>query len=136
MYDNYNYPPNADTPDAPWNETEREGREFPCRCSVSLSKSDCIVSNAYVDEVVQDEDGCYRYTDTSYIEWDADWKEQHFTIPQMLDELKKYIEKELNSFKVSSKPFSDEDRKRKWKLRDMLEDCQGWEVDDVYIEQE
>ena len=54
----------------------------------------------------------------------APYESECFTIPEMLDELKHMIEKEL--------PMTTGDRRIR--LRGMLADCQGWTQEKFYAE--
>jgi len=58
--DNYNYPPGADTPDAPWNQSEQEAQEVEVTLSTTLSKVCNILSTNY--EAGRDEEGwCFDF---------------------------------------------------------------------------
>lgn len=69
--DNYNYPWGADTPDAPWNQSEQEPKEVNVTVSITLSKQVTIEVNDYKEYEDQDEDGIYTTVDFS----DCDLKE-------------------------------------------------------------
>lgn len=47
MYDNYNYPMGADTPDAPWNQESQEYKRVKVIASITLSKDLEIDVNDY-----------------------------------------------------------------------------------------
>ena len=118
MYDNYNYPPGADTPDAPWNQCDPDPKEFDCDIAVTIVNTLPVsTSNYYIDS----EDGSL---DTSDVNWEDEYKSQYLGIPALLGELAKYIEGELAGNVSDS---------RRWKLRQMLEECRGWDVEDIYI---
>lgn len=127
MYDNYNYPPGADTPDAPWNQpSDPDPIDVRVDVGVALSCKNCSV---YTDNywIEADNEG---YTETHLEDGYADIKrlytEQHKSIPELLAELCKYINGELAGGNVS--------RQRKEELEQMLEDAEGWQVDDVEID--
>jgi len=118
MYDNYNYPPGADTPDAPWNQCDPDPKEFDCDIAVTIVNTLPVsTSNYYIDS----EDGSL---DTSDVNWEDEYKSQYLGIPALLRELAKYIEGELAGGVSGS---------RQWELRQMLEECRGWEVEDIDI---
>lgn len=124
MYDNYNYPPGADTPDAPWNQREPEPIEVACDTNVTLKKQIVVTTTNYEEDC--DETGCDIFLHDGYAEFEQHVKEQHLSLPKLLDELAKYINGELASGVTGS---------RKWELQQMLEDCQGWTEDYFEIEQ-
>ena len=60
MYNNYDYPMGADTPDAPWNQVDNPKREIEVTVSVTLSKTVKIkVSDYEITDSGKDEDGEY-----------------------------------------------------------------------------
>lgn len=56
MYDNYNYPEGADTPDAPWNEQPNDPKKIYVTVSVTLSKTVPIEVTDY-NTIVDEETG-------------------------------------------------------------------------------
>lgn len=117
MYDNYNYPPGADTPDAPWNEVEIPEIEVRCEVSVTLTKKDLSV---FTDNYINNGDECgdeYEILD-SYNELAEKVGEQHYSLTDLLNELADYIKRDL---------CADLPEKRKRELREMLADAEGWE---------
>ena len=126
MYNNYDYPPGADTPDAPWNQPgEPEEREFKCEVEITLTKKDFIVSTQYNHYVDQDEDGCYEEIDTSNIEWKKTWEEQVLSPLKLFEILKKMAEEKMEA---------TEDRLEKTRLHDIIVACEDWEVYDLSVE--
>ena len=124
MYDNYNYPPGADTPDAPWNQpADPDPIDVVCDTCVTLRKSILVTTNNY--DVEGDETGCDITLLDGYKELEQHVKEQHTSLTAMLNELAKYIKGELAGGVTGQ---------RKWDLQQMLEDCQGWEEDYFEIE--
>lgn len=123
MYDNYNYPPGADTPDAPWNEREIPEIEVTAEITVLLKKSDIkvLTSNYYIEEDGKTELNDCFYNIAEY------YGKQHNSIPKLLGELAKYIKGELAGGDVSAS--------RRQELEAMLEDCEGWEITDTDVEE-
>ena len=118
MYDNYNYPPGADTPDAPWNQRDPDPKTFDCDIAVTIVNTLPVSTSCYYRD---SEDGS---TDTSDVNWEDEYKSQYLGIPALLNELAKYIDGELASGVSGS---------RRWELRQMLEECRGWKVKDIDI---
>ena len=123
MYDNYNYPPGADTPDAPWNEHDTEPIEVNADVTVTLQNTLTVTTNNYV----VDEDGTDLLDKYSDIEELV--RKQHKSIPALLAELEKYINKELQGDVSRDVSYT-----RKCELRKMLEDCQGWEQAELDVD--
>ena len=115
MYDNYNYPPGADTPDAPWNEVEMPECDFTIRASITLERECTITTN----EVYRDEDD-YELSADADVE--GTFNKQYTSIPDMLKELVKYIDGELASGLIPGQPSNE----RRRELEKMKESAQGW----------
>ena len=110
---------------APWNEVEVPEIELNVEVGVCLVKKDVtVMTDNYIFE--RDEDGYegYELLD-SYEEVKDCYEAQCFTIPELLEELAKYIKGEL---------LGDIGSARKQELEQMLEDCTGWEQQDIDIE--
>lgn len=121
MSDNYNYQCGSDTPSAPWNEKEIPEVEMQCDVIVTLRKDGVVV---FTDNYDNDGEFCGTCYDAEELV-----ASQHKTIPDLLDELAKYINGELADGDISTS--------RKQELEAMLEDCRGWsdeiDVDDYRI---
>lgn len=116
MCDNYNYPPGADTPDAPWNQIEPPEVEFEATATVTLNKdADVLTDKLYND------DGDWEPSVNAH----EIWSDNYMDIPALLAELVKYIDGELEG-----KPS----HQRKWELQKMKESAQGWTVIDEEYE--
>lgn len=126
MYDNYNYPPGADTPDAPWNQRDNKELKFDVEVCVQFVKTMPLHTSDYFTkaETIGDDIEDFYYVNTDH-NWKGDYENECYTIPEMLTELKSMIEKELPSATGQ----------RKTRLIGMLRDCQGWEQFDFYAEQ-
>ena len=120
MYDNYNYPMGADTPDAPWNQHEPDPIEVSVAVTVTLTHETTVETANYINGEDGDEllDG--------YDDINAIYSEQHKSVPELLGELAKYIKGELTGGNVSYQ--------RKWELQSMLEDCQGWTEEETEVD--
>ena len=132
MYDNYNYPPGADTPDAPWNEVEVPEREFDVTISMSLSRTVQCYTNKYIPEV--DEENGHLYVDTSDTPWSEVYGDNHKTIPELLEELKKYIQKDLDNLADDETKMDKAFHRRR--LEFLLNECDEWTVDEEDYEGE
>ena len=121
MYDNYNYPPGADTPDAPWNRQDIPEINVDCDMTVILVKPAVPV---VTDQYTKDESGYTEITDGG-LDLIKRYKQQHFSITDMLSELKQYITDEIST---------DIPASRRQRLTDMLDDCQNWQIEDVDVD--
>lgn len=124
MYDNYNYPMGADTPQAPWNEKSKKDREYIITVDQCLRNENVkVLTNDYIE---------YDYdVDLSDVDWKREYNEQHFTILEMLAELKKYLEEDLRTIPKGTPRAQWQKRTR---IQNMLEDCQGWELMDSFYD--
>lgn len=117
---NYDYPMGADTPDAPWNEVELPDKEIEVTVSVTLSKTVKVKVNDYAVNEGIEEDCYFREYDFS----DCDLHkavEDQVTLPQ---DLAMFVERMFNkdlNLKAAGMPRY---------LKESLEDCKGWNVDD------
>ena len=127
MYDNYNYPPGADTPDAPWNEPLIPERDFDVEVTITMSKVVTITTDNYVPEY-DDEDG-HTYANTENTEWDKEFENSgHFTIADLIEELNGYVVADMKTCAPNPRKVSQSQR--------LLLACEDWEtIDESYEEQ-
>ncbi len=120
------YPPGAEhDPNAPWNQVELPEQEIEVTVSVTLSKTVKVLVNDYEVEEDGDEDG----RSLSYNFYGCDLKgavEDQITLPQNLAEL---VEKVFNK----DQKLKDAMPRH---LKDALEDCKDWCVDELEVVEE
>lgn len=122
-----NYPPGAaNDPNAPYNEVEVPEREFDVTISMSLSRTVQCYTNKYIPEV--DEENGHLYVDTSDTPWSEVYGDNHKTIPELLEELKKYIQKDLDN--LMSDDFKPDKAFHRRRLEFLMEECDNWVVDE------
>jgi hypothetical protein len=129
MYDNYNYPAGADTPDAPWNQPgEPDPIVIEATVNTTLFKNNVTVETSNYDVVHDDDfgDASIELND-GYSDVEKYYTEQHKSILELLEELAKYIKGELAGGNLSSH--------RRQELEMMLEDCQGWKQYSFEVEE-
>lgn len=115
-----NYPPGAaHDSSAPYNEVELEPRDFRCTVWVTC----CCTTDINTDEYTLGDNG--PSLDMTYPEREDAYKEQHYTLDEMLEELRKYINGEL---------LGDVSEQRKDYLRALLADTKSWEVTHTDVE--
>lgn len=134
MYNNYDYPCGADTPNAPWNQSDPEPIEIEVTISQSLSRSTKIkvtdyIVNEWEDVDSDDEGGFHKIGGVEYDFSDSDFKEayeiQEYTIPELLEYLKSYLINDIAQ-------CSEESNKKKL-LQCILKGCEGWNVDETEV---
>lgn len=122
---NYDYPCGTDEPNAPWNQADNPEREIEVTVSVTLSKTVKIkVSDYEITDSGKDEDGEY-FEDIDYSNCDLNGAvENQVTLPQ---DLAVFVERMFNqdlNLKAAGMPKH---------LRNAIEDCKGWTVDDMEV---
>lgn len=134
MYDNYHYPPGADTPDAPWNQVENPEEEFNVTIVETLSKNVTIFTSNYNLEVDCDEDGCYRNCDTSDTPWKDEYKTQGCTAIETIIAVKTYLEEvrlqQLTDLS-NCRSLTESERKELRVVKDLIKQCSDWEQEEI-----
>lgn len=118
------YPPGAEfDPNAPYNQVDLPEREIEVTVSVTLSKTMKVMVDDYRVEEDADEDG--RYLSYDYSDCDLNGAvENQVTLPQ---DLAVFVERMFNqdlNLKSAGMPKH---------LRNAIEDCKGWTVDDMEV---
>lgn len=122
-----NLPPGAaNDPSAPYNEVEVPEREFDVTISMSLSRTVQCYTNKYIPEI--DEENGHLYVDTSDTPWSEVYGDNHKTIPELLEELKKYIQKDLDNLADDETKMDKAFHRRR--LEFLLTECDEWTVDE------
>lgn len=110
-----NYPGGAyDDPNAPYNlPIEPKYGDFECHATITIEADISVPTNKYQNG-------------TAGIDWEEEYKDNCFTIPEMLDELKIYVEQDL--------AMTGKNTSKGRHLQSMLKACQGWKVVETEIE--
>lgn len=129
MYDNYNYPAGADTPDAPWNQSEPDDKEFLVDVEYILQKKNVkVTTKDYKPEVVTKDEEIVEPLDISDTNWENAYEESgHLTIQELLNELKEYVKADMQTCSPNTCKGAY--------LKRVLEDCDGWELYDKEYKQ-
>lgn len=115
------YPAGAyNDPNAPYNQVELEPIEVDADVTVTLQNTLTVTTENYA----VDEDGIDLLDKFSDVEELV--CKQHKSIPSLLAELEKYINGELAGGGLTYT--------RKCELRQMLEDCRGWEQVEIEVD--
>lgn len=118
------YPPGAEfDADAPYNQVDLPEKEIEVTISVTLSKTVKVRVSDYRIEEGKDEDGYYRTCDCSDCAI-HDAVDNQIVFPQNLAEFtERMFDHDLN-LKAAGMPKY---------LKDAIEDCKGWIVDDYEV---
>lgn len=117
--DNYNYPLGADTPDAPWNQSDPEPKEFDCKVTYSMEADSTYMTDEY------DGDG------DSLLDWKdraSAWMDSHKTPIELLDCLHEYLQNDLESVceRIKDYPKDKVLINKKAQLERLIADCLSW----------
>ena len=128
---NSNYPPmsQSEWDNAPWNEPVIPERDFEVDVEYVLQKTAVkVTTDDYSPEF--DEETGHVDANTEDTDWENAYNNSgHFTIQEMLNELKEYVKADMQT--CSPKSYKGAHLKR------LLEDCDGWELyDKSYCEAE
>lgn len=129
MYNNYDYPAGADTPDAPWNEMENPEKAFEVYASQTLSRNSTIMTKDYHLSVSKeyDDDGhpfAVTELDTSETDWKSAYTDCSMTPMSIIDtakELAQYLREE------------GVEKVKGINLSDFIAECTGWIEDDFEV---
>lgn len=114
MHDNYNYPLGADNPDAPWNQVDPPDVDFNVEAIVNLSRTAKVTT----DCVYKDDDDIRICEDYGA---KGAYYADYASIPEMLDELVKYIDGEM---------LGNISNNRKEELMRLKASATDWQIDD------
>lgn len=150
--DNYNYPMGADTPDAPWNQSDPDPVDVEVCVSITLSKSVTISVTDYQAEEWEDwekddEGGTIHTGGVDYDFSDSDLKGAYesteYTIPDLLKELQQRVQKEYDQVEEEMKAQTSLSRAQKRpyevklnKLQNLISACDDWNVDELEVVEE
>lgn len=123
------YPPGAEfDPNAPYNEPVIPEQDFEVDVEYVLQKKAVKVTTDDYRPEFDDETG-HVDANTEDTNWENAYNNSHYTIPELLSELESYIKQDLERYKGSAT--------KERQLKEMLKDCQGWELyDKSYSESE
>lgn len=126
---NYDYPMGSDTKDAPWNEPmPPKPIEFTMTVFHELKKVMKVPTDQYREYKEQGEDGEYIHEiDTGDVDWNEAYKENCYTLNDLLLALEGYIKEDLERYKGL--------KRREKELNEMLDACKGWETENIYVEE-
>ena len=127
------YPPGAEfDPDAPYNQSDSEKKEFDVSISQTLSKNTVVYTNDFIhgyqyQEKEWDGDGyclvtCQEPDDTSETDWVEVYKKENKTPLELIALLKDIMEGKISI-----------DSMYKWQKESIIQDCSDWVEDELVI---
>ena len=137
-----NLPPGAaNDPSAPYNQVDIPEKEFDVTCCMTLSKTTTGFTNDYIPgasgcDYEPDGEGGYvpipyhDDDDTSDTNWDDVFSANHKTIPELLDEFKQYLQKDLDNIDAVAEIRKHDKAFLKRKIERLIEECNNWIVDE------
>ena len=124
-----NIPMGADTIDAPWNQVENSEIDRACKVTETITRRVILSTTDYVaEEDWDDEFGKCVSVDTSDTDWAGEYSNQEYTVLELIDKLKAYVEEDIKN----TSPNTGKGRE----LQRLLSACSGWEQVELNVEEE
>ena len=132
---------------APWNDPDVPEKEFDVTCSQSLSKTTTVWTNNYIPgasgvDYEPDDEGGYCASgwhdpdNTSNINWDKEYKSDHYTPLELINKFKEYLVKQWDILKDAEEANDAGTNQKKREIKHLIEECDGWIEDETeYIEE-
>lgn len=147
MFESGYFPPGAEhDPNAPYNQSDPDPIDIDCYVSCSISKDVTVSTTDYIAEKWEDWDmdaeGDYVHSggvdyDFSNCNFSEVYHQNHYGILELLEQLKVFLEGAIEKLEQLSPEASKEEKAaRRANLRiykQMLEDCQGWTLDEEEV---
>jgi hypothetical protein len=119
---------------SPWNQVENPEEEFNVTIVETLSKDVTIVTTNYNLEADYDEEGYCRSCDTSDTPWKDEYKKQGCTAIETIIAVKTYLEEvrlqQLTDLS-NCRNLTESERKELRVVKDLIEQCSGWEQEEI-----
>lgn len=116
------YPAGAEfDPNAPWNECDPEEITRECDIWNSVRKTMPIATTDYVPVNPLDDD-----PDLSEVDWSDEFATRHYDIPELLEELSNLVRK----YAPQGMTVSEQRH-----IRRVLSEAEGWETDELHVEE-
>ena len=123
-----NIPMGADTIDAPWNQVENSEIDRACKVTETITRRVILSTTDYVaEEDWDDEFGKCVSVDTSDTDWAGEYSNQEYTVLELIDKLKAYVEEDIKN----TSPNTGKGRE----LQRLLSACGGWEQVELEVDE-
>lgn len=114
---------------APWNDKENSVIEKDCEVTETITRRVTLFTTDYVaEEDWDDELGKCVSADTSDTDWAGEYSNQEYTVLELIDKLKAYVEEDIKN----TLPNTGKCRE----LQRLLSTCNGWEQVELEVEEE
>ena len=114
---------------APWNEKEQSVIIRDCEITETVTRKVTLATTDYVAEEDWDDDfGKCISADTSETDWKEEYSNQEYTVLELIDKLKVYVEEDIKN----TLPNTGKCRE----LQRLLSSCNGWEQVELEVEEE
>lgn len=114
---------------APWNQVENSEIERDCEVTETITRKITLSTTDYIAEKDWDDElGKCVSVDTSDTDWAADYSNQEYTVLELIDKLKAYVEVDIKN----TSPNTGKGRE----LQRLLSACKGWEQVELEVEEE
>ena len=114
---------------APWNEKEQSVITMDCEITETVTRKVTLATTDYVAEEDWDDDfGKCISADTSETDWEEEYSNQEYTVLELIDKLKVYVEEDIKN----TLPNTGKCRE----LQRLLSSCNGWEQVELEVEEE
>lgn len=147
MFESGYYPPGAEhDPNAPYNQSDPDPVDVDCYISCSISKDVTVSTTDYIAEEWEDwdrdDEGGYIHSggvdyDFSDCNFSEAYHQDHYGILELLEQLKVFLEGAIEDLEMLSPEASKEEKAAKRAnlriYKQMLEDCQGWTLDEEEV---
>ena len=147
MFESGYYPPGAEhDPNAPYNQSDLDPIDVDCYISYSISKDITVSTTDYIAEEWEDwdsdDEGGYVHSggvdyDFSNCNFSEAYHQDHYDILELLEQLKVFLEGAIEDLEQLSPEVSKEEKAAKRAnlriYKQMLEDCQGWTLDEEEV---
>lgn len=120
------YPMGAEfDPSAPWNEREQAPITVECEVVTTIVKHVDVETKSYYRESPEPWNGMYGYNyDTSDVDWDEEYNEQYLSIPELLDNMRRLLQK------VDATALTRAERRTYDRV---MKESQGWEEESTDV---
>lgn len=106
-----------------YEQNDNPYEEFSVEVSYVISKKANVKTDDY--DIERDDFEKQAFINTELTDWQSAYEESHYTIKEMLEELQRYVEKDM----CCEDPMSFRGRH----LKKLYEDVQGWDVVETVI---
>ena len=114
---------------APWKQVDNPEVERECVITETITRTVTLSTTDYVaDEDWDDELGKCVSADTSDTDWAGEYSYQEYTVLELIDKLKAYVEEDIKN----TSPNTGKGRE----LQRLLSACSDWEQVELNVEEE